>query len=225
MAAHEIRAPLTVIRGYLDLLGRPLPPEKHDAAVRGALAAMDRVEAALDDLLMTAREGVVAGERRESLSMRALAEEVARELADVSGRRIDVVGPGGSPQADPGMVLGDAGRLRQVITNLIGNAVLHAPHGDILVEVADAPDRSRVVVSVEDQGPGVAPADREIAFEPRERLGAGDRESAVPGMGLGLTISRAIAEAHGGTLTFADPTHGTGARVVLELPTAGEPKS
>lgn len=221
VAAHEIRAPLTVIRGYLDLLGRGLPPEKHAQAVRGAQAAMQRVEAALDDLLDAAREGmpVQSTFSSEPLSIRSLAQEVAAEFATVTGRDITVSGA----SAGESRVIGDAARLRQVLANLVGNAVLHAPEGAIRLDVARNPEAGRVSVAVEDEGPGIAVEDRDAAFEPRERLGAADGAGrSVPGMGLGLTIARAVAEAHGGTLRFDDPTRGRGARVVLDLPAVGD---
>jgi signal transduction histidine kinase len=108
-------------------------------------------------------------------------------------------------------VRGDRERLRQVLANLIDNAVKHSPHG-VPVEVRAHSLDGHVRVDVADEGPGVHPADRRLIFEKFGRAGGG----AKPGTGLGLYIARSIAEAHGGTLDV-EPTP-RGATFALALP-------
>jgi two-component system OmpR family sensor kinase len=114
-------------------------------------------------------------------------------------------------------VRGDADRLRQVLTNLIDNAVKYSPEGSP-VEVRVAPYDGVVDISVADRGPGIAPADRRLIFEKFGRVSGG---GSKPGTGLGLFIARSIAQAHGGTLEVTS-TPGRGATFTLRLPTGRE---
>jgi signal transduction histidine kinase len=110
-------------------------------------------------------------------------------------------------------VRGDPERLRQVIGNLIDNAVKYSPAG-AAVEVRIAPGNGKVHVSVSDRGPGIESADQRLIFEKFGRV-AGD--GAKPGTGLGLFIARSIAEAHGGELSVSSAA-GRGATFTLSLP-------
>ena len=109
-------------------------------------------------------------------------------------------------------VRGDRERLRQVLANLIDNAVKHSPHGAPVEVRAHALD-GHVQVDVADEGPGVQPGDRRLIFEKFGRAGGG---GARPGTGLGLYIARSIAEAHGGTLDVERTPRG--ATFALALP-------
>src|SRR6185437_13147703 len=102
------------------------------------------------------------------------------------------------PSALPA-VEGDAARLRQVISNLIDNAIKYSPAGEEVV-VRATPLPGQVVVDVTDRGPGIAPGDQELIFE---KFGRVYGSNAKPGSGLGLFIARAIVEAHGGSLEVA----------------------
>jgi signal transduction histidine kinase len=110
-------------------------------------------------------------------------------------------------------VRGDGVRLRQVLANLIGNAVKYSPEGE-LVEVRATAVNGRVVIDVTDHGNGIAPADQRLVFE---KFGRVSGTSAKPGTGLGLYIARAIAEAHGGQLEVTSAP-GLGATFTLTLP-------
>ena len=110
-------------------------------------------------------------------------------------------------------VRGDAERLRQVLVNLIDNAIKYSPAGDE-VEVRAYSEADRVLVDIRDHGPGIAPEDQRLIFEKFGRVTSGNTR---PGTGLGLFIARSIAEAHGGTLAVSStPRHG--ATFTLELP-------
>ena len=116
------------------------------------------------------------------------------------------------PRALP-VVRGDGARLRQVLANLVENAVKYSPEGRP-VEVRATAVNGRVVVDVTDHGAGIAPADHTLIFE---KFGRVPGTSAKPGSGLGLYIARAIAEAHGGTLDVTSSL-GSGATFTLIVP-------
>jgi two-component system sensor histidine kinase KdpD len=110
-------------------------------------------------------------------------------------------------------VRGDAGRLRQVVSNLIDNAVKHSPAGEP-VEVVATAENGRVLVDVSDRGPGVRPEDQRLIFE---KFGRSSGAVGKPGTGLGLYIARSIVDAHGGTLRV-ESAQGRGATFTVALP-------
>ena len=209
LIAHELKAPLAVIKGYLDILHRPLDEESKLAALAAAKRAADRLDTMLDDLLATSGdERVFAPKRLAPVSLRELAQEVVDELLPLYDHLVDVVG-------DLGVVTCDAGLLHQALCNLVGNALKHTPaSGRVSVRVAEEP--SQVVLLVEDDGPGVPPEDRERVFELFTRLGM---PGEMPeGLGLGLPVARTIVEQHGGMLALTDVCEGTGACFEMRLP-------
>jgi signal transduction histidine kinase len=119
-------------------------------------------------------------------------------------------------------VEGDAGLLRQAVTNLLTNAVQYTPSGGITVTVHRDRPTDLAVVRVTDTGPGIDALDRERVFERFVRLDAA--RSSPQGSGLGLPIARWIAEQHGGTLTL-EPVHPHGCSFVLSLPVGRRPNA
>jgi histidine kinase len=119
----------------------------------------------------------------------------------------------GFETTEPGMVAGDADRLAQVFTNLLGNALVHTPEGGRVTVRTSTDDGWRETV-VADTGQGIAAADLERIFERFYR--ASGREGR--GTGIGLTIARAIARAHGGDVTARSAGPGAGAALVVRLP-------
>jgi signal transduction histidine kinase len=209
LVSHDLRSPLTVVRGYLDILDRQLPAAagEHEA-IAGAQRAARRMEGLLEDLLNATRaerafaptvmRAIDLGELVDTLvtSMRLSAEQELRVHVD-----------------DEVTVLGDAARLEQAVTNLVGNAIKHgAPSGAIDVRVFRRGERA--CVSVKDEGPGVDPDLVESVFDRGVR---GPTADGLPGLGLGLYIVRIVAEAHGGSVTVEE--HGQpGALFVMDLP-------
>ena len=212
LVVHELRAPLTVIRGYLQLLDRDdsLTAEEREAAATAASHATKRLEQLLEDLVAAVSDPMVFSPAvNEPVSMLALVKEVVDEIEPLAERPLSVSG-------DPGVVEGDPTRLRQVLENLVSNAIKHTPDtGTVGVNVEDTRD-GQVRVTVEDSGPGIAAEYREIVFDLFERVRTDSRATA--GMGLGLPIARAIVRAHGGELTLDDTLEETGARFVATLP-------
>ncbi|MGD9696824.1 MAG: sensor histidine kinase [Thermoleophilia bacterium] len=206
---HDLNGPLTVIRGLCALLERdePAPERRHRLAQIDGEAM--RIARGLRDIAATA--GPATAWR--PIDVGRLAASVAERYAPVARMRglrlVARVGP-------PAPVVGDAGRIERALDNLVRNALRHCAPGG-LVRIAAGARAGRVRLTVRDDGPGVAPADRERIFL------AGERGSAPrgPGRGLGLAIAREIAEAHGGSLTL-DPV-GPGACFRLTLPRAGAP--
>ena len=213
LVSHDLRAPLTVIGGYLDLLERPLPDDTRAEAVSSARRSKERMEALLEDLLTATRaEELFTPTVLEPVSLSALAEETAASFEHASAHRISATTTG------DGIVLGEERRLRQVLVNLVTNAIKHAPEtGAINIEVGSRDGRVRA--AIQDDGPGVPEADREVIFERFTRLADGSENR--PGIGLGLYIVRAIVESHGGIVSVGDrPDGSSGARFVVDLPEA-----
>src|SRR5204863_2307171 len=142
---------------------------------------------------------VLAGFGEEAVASASLGQDAVEIVARI-------------PRALP-IVRGDGSRLRQVLANLLDNAVKYSPEGE-LVEVRATAVNGRVVVDVTDRGSGIAPADQRLVFE---KFGRVSGTSAKPGTGLGLYIARAIAEAHGGQLELTSAP-GLGATFTLTLP-------
>jgi CheY-like chemotaxis protein len=117
-------------------------------------------------------------------------------------------------------VSGDAARLQQVLWNLLKNASKFSPvRSRIVLSATHVPGQQRVVVAVQDAGPGISTADRERIFLPFQQAEQMENSSNQVGLGLGLAIAKAIVERHDGRIYAAAPEEGVGARLVLELPT------
>jgi two-component system sensor histidine kinase BaeS len=172
----------------------------------------------VDQLLMLARADAGALKPAETnLDVADFLHETAarwRPVADSRHVRVDVEAPdSGSVRADPDL-------LRRVMDNLIDNATRHTPEGTA-VQLSGAPTSGGWNIDVRDQGPGVPPAARSVLFERFVRAdGARARDTA--GAGLGLALSRAIAESHGGSLTLVDQ-NGAGATFRVFLPRSPSP--
>ncbi|MDI6901804.1 MAG: ATP-binding protein [Anaerosomatales bacterium] len=210
VVSHDLRAPLTVMSGYLDILERDIPEDLRANAIAKARSAADRMSSLLDDLLDAARaEQGLAPTHLEPVSLGEMADEIAASLRVTADHDIIVI------KRRDATVLGDGHRLRQALTNLVVNAIKYTPKGTE-IEIAVDTDDEQGVVSVEDQGDGIAPEDRERVFERYERLGDEKRGS---GMGLGLYIVKAVVEGHHGSVSVEEGRSG-GARFVVRLPLA-----
>ncbi|MBF8189698.1 HAMP domain-containing histidine kinase [Nonomuraea sp. K274] len=207
-ASHELRSPITALRTQLEVANAC--PDETDWRETGAhaLAAADRLTNITNELLMLARLDAGAAVPRSVVEMCRLAEDQVR-------RRQDCRVPICLNECPPAPVFGTLTQLDRLLTNLLDNATRHA-RSKIDLDVAVKVDR--VVITVTDDGEGIAPEDRERVFERFTRLKAA-RDKEKGGTGLGLPLSREIAMAHGGTLTIAD--HRPGARFVVDLPLYG----
>jgi signal transduction histidine kinase len=203
-ASHELRSPLAGLRANLE--DAAMHPEDNDLyeVVRSALRDTDRLESIVTDLLLLARIGTGGTAIQEPIDLSALADtEIGRRtspLENVTGLPSGVT------------VRGVRMQLVRLLGNLLDNAERYAG-SSIAVEVAR--EDGLAVLSVTDDGVGIAPADRERVFERFTRLDTA-RSRDAGGTGLGLAIAREIARAHGGTLRVED--HASGARFALRLP-------
>jgi signal transduction histidine kinase len=206
-ASHELRTPLTAIRGQLEVLARQPDPKPAEVqrVVGVALAEAGRLERLVEDLLMLAR----VDEEVPSHPVEISCGPFLRRLAYGPGAEGTTLGtvPGGSIEADPE-------QFTQVVRNLLANAHRHAgPQGR--VELSAAGEGERLTVFVDDDGPGIPPAERERVFDRFQRSEA-SRTRDSGGSGLGLAIARSIVERHGGRIWIEDSPLG-GARVAFEL--------
>ncbi|WP_309237013.1 ATP-binding protein [Actinomadura sp. BRA 177] len=213
--SHELRSPLTALRMEVELA--LAAPEDSDVPemLRAVLENVERLSAVVDDLLALARLEADRSFAREPVDLTEVTD--AEVLRRPRRTQVTVLSEGSVT------VHGGRSELSRLVTNLLDNADRHAVAEVTVILRAEPP--ATAVVEVIDDGPGIAPADRERVFERFTRLAEG-RHRDAGGTGLGLAISRDIAQAHGGSLVLTDRIDGeTGARFVLRLPrvSAGRP--
>jgi signal transduction histidine kinase len=215
-AGHELRTPLAVLRGELELAMRPgRTREDLAAAVRNAAAEAERLTRLTDDLLLLARND------EDRLSLQQEPTDIRRLLvasAELAASRLAAAEVTGRVDAQPGTYANlDAGRIRRAVDNLIDNALRFAPVGSIIV-LAARTDATDLDIEVRDDGPGFPVGFLPHAFERFRRPDSG-RSRDDGGAGLGLAIVQAIVIAHGGTATAGNRPEG-GAVIRLHLPGA-----
>ncbi|MBI4917582.1 MAG: CHASE2 domain-containing protein [Acidobacteria bacterium] len=212
MVAHELKTPLTSVRGLTQLLaGFDLSPEEARRVARMAAAEAERLQGMVDGLL-----------ELERLAVRSFAATtVLLDLGRLVGEHVGVLAAGSDRQVDceaePGLaVRGDSALLARVLDNLVGNAFKFSP--------PDSPVRVRVerhgdsaVINVGDDGPGIPSAERERIFQRFVRSAGG---ASVPGLGLGLALVAEVVTWHGGSVVV-DSVEGVGSTFRVVLPFAG----
>lgn len=203
-ASHELRSPIAVIRAQLEVALRRGDDAEWPRVARRVLAEDERLELAVTELLELARieEGADPAPVVVDLDDVVL-EEAARE------RRVPV----DTSRVSAGRVHGTTVQLARVVANLLDNACRHAA-GHVAIALAREDDT--IVLTVDDDGPGIAPTDRERVFERFTRLDEG-RSRHAGGVGLGLAMAQAIVERGGGTIAIEDAPLG-GARFAVRLP-------
>jgi two-component system, OmpR family, sensor kinase len=205
-AGHELRTPITIVRGHLELLEDD--PAERAETIELVTDELDRMGRLVNDLLLLAK-----AQRPDFLQPEPIdADEFTRELfakaSALAGRdwRLGEVASG--------RIVADRQRLTQAVMNLSQNAVNHTNERDA-VELGSAIRNGHVRLWVRDTGPGVSDGDREHIFE---RFARGSEASRADGSGLGLAITQAIAEAHNGSVEL-DSRAGAGARFTVVIPT------
>jgi two-component system OmpR family sensor kinase len=211
-ASHELRTPLTSIRGYAEMFDRGARDRPDDLAMsmRHIRADADRMSTLVDDLLVLARLGRERPLAHELVDLRDVVQPAVAAISVQEPERAIVV-----KAPEPVIVVGDTGRLRQVVDNLLVNAVRHTPAGSPIELDLDEQSGS-AVLSVLDRGAGIPPEQRERIFEPFFRADP-SRSRATGGQGLGLAIVSTIVQAHGGQVGVS-PREGGGARFWVQLP-------
>jgi two-component system, OmpR family, sensor histidine kinase TctE len=203
-ASHQLRTPLTTLRAQLDYVLRETDPQRARDAIGALSRELDHATRATHQLLLLARadEAPLAC---ETFDLAELAREVALELLPLARAAGVDFGVDAGEQALPAS--GDRGQLREALSNLVHNALVHGA-GPVTIEVAGDP-QAGWSLGVVDAGPGLAP---EVAAQPGARFakGRGSR-----GSGLGLALAKAVVERHGGALQLSAGEAGRGLRAML----------
>ena len=207
---HELRTPITVIRGHLETFGDD-PHERREATavINDELERMSRL---VDDLLLLARSDRPDFLRVEPLDLDILTNELFAKARTLGVRRWLV------DSAAVGLVTADPHRLTSAVMNLAQNAVRHT-RGDQAIALGSSLSERVVRLWVRDEGQGIAPHDQERIFE---RFAAGAQPVPGHGAGLGLAIVKAIADAHGGHVEL-ESTLGKGAMFTIVIPSGESP--
>ena len=210
VVTHDLRTPLSVIRGYLDLFAEK--NGKSALPVSEATAQVERLDQLVDRILAGVRtDRPELSLRRARFDLRATVAAALKEVA-LMARRHRLTAPRGG---QPVVVRGDRRRTAEVVAGLVHNATKYAPTGTrIAVRIERAEDRA--IVRVQDEGPGVPPRDRTRIFEPYAR---GAAHEDVAGSGIGLFASRRVVEAQGGDIWVEDAPGG-GAVFAFSVPLA-----
>ncbi|ONI69945.1 two-component sensor histidine kinase [Kribbella sp. ALI-6-A] len=223
--SHELRTPLFGIKGFTELyrMGALSEPADVDATMRRIEQEAGRLAGLTEDLLLLAQ----LDEAPESLlepapmDLRTLANDARHDLRALDpSRPVELTGPGGGPPG-PAPVLGDEARLRQVVTNLVGNAVAHTPPGTP-VRIGVGTTENRAVLEISDQGPGLTAEQAGRVFDRFYRADRSRSRSGGANAGLGLAIARSLAQAHGGDVELTTAA-GKGACFRITLPLAARP--
>lgn len=211
-ASHELRTPLTTIRGFAELY--------RQGAARDVEMLMSRIESEsrrmgllVEDLLLLAQLDAQRPLERKRVDLLALATDAVHDAQSIAPQRrirVEVFDGPGTPE-----VVGDEARLRQVLSNLMANALQHTPEGTG-VTVRVGTDEDDTVVEVCDEGPGMGPEDAQRIFERFYRADA-SRTRASGGTGLGLSIVDSLVYAHGGNVSVTTGP-GQGCRFRVKLP-------
>jgi two-component system heavy metal sensor histidine kinase CusS len=218
-ASHELRTPLTVLRSEVEVaLGKPLPPADQQELLGTVLEELGRMSRLTDQLLTLSRRdaGVEQFEAvpHDLASLAGGVVEALRPLAEAKGVRLRLDAEGAA------VVAGDAGRLRQVVINLLDNALKYTPEGGA-VTVRVGRRNGAGFLAVEDTGIGIAPEHLPHVFDRFYRVDKA-RTRAEGGTGLGLSIARSIVQNHGGAIHLSSiPGQGTVCTVTLPPASAG----
>jgi len=213
-ASHELRTPLTSIRGYSEMLRRGASdsPVDADLARRRIEEESVRMSALVDDMLLIARLDQGRPLETEPVDLQVIARDAAADARVVAPQRqITLEAP------DRVVVSGDDTRLRQVVGNLVRNALVHTP-GTTPIEIWVTTLNGTARLSIADHGSGLRTEDKERIFEPFYRADP-SRSRDSGGAGLGLSIVNAVVAAHGGRVDVKE-TSGGGATFEVELPLA-----
>jgi two-component system OmpR family sensor kinase len=214
-ASHELRTPLTSIRGFAELYRQgAVQPGELDRVMRRVEDEAARMGLLVEDLLLLARLDQQRPIARAPVDLLAVASDAVHDAGAVApGRSVSLVAREDGP---PPLVLGDEARLRQVVSNLVSNAITHTPDGTPVTVRVGATDDGHVVLQVEDRGPGLPPDEARRVFERFYRADP-SRTRSAGGTGLGLSIVAALVAAHGGTVSV-DTAVGAGCTFTVRLP-------
>lgn len=210
-ASHELRGPLTVIRGNLDLLRRNLSAENRRESVRAIQRETARMVKIVDDLLLLAEAQSAQPAQEQKVALREVVLEELSRAKTLAGKRTITV-----DRLEDLVIMGDAQRLKQLLANLVDNAIKHTSEQGIII-FSLFKDGEWARLEVADNGIGIAPEHLPHLFDRFYRIDEA-RSRASGGTGLGLPIVKAVAEQHGGKVSAtSEPGKGSTFSVWLEL--------
>jgi two-component system OmpR family sensor kinase len=210
-ASHDLRSPLTVLRGNLDLLKRNLGEEDRKESLRAMEAEAHKMSKIVDDLILLAEVESGQLERTESVALKEVLMEGYERGRQLAGKHNVVLG-----RQESISVPGDAHRLKRLLGNLVDNAIRYTPEGGTIT-LSLFRDDGWARLEVTDDGIGIAPEHLPHIFE-RFYMADKARSRSAGGSGLGLAIVKAIAEHHGGKVTAAsEPGKGSTFTTWLKL--------
>jgi two-component system OmpR family sensor kinase len=214
-AAHELRTPLTALHLQMGTLARATNEAERADAMEKLSAGVQRAIRLVEQLLSLARQEPRADVVRRRLRFDDLAREVVAEMVPLAdARKIDL----GISASQPAYVLGDPEALRTLVRNLVDNAVRYTPiDGTVDVSVQDSDDPGTIhgaVLRVVDTGPGIPADERQRVFDRFYRPPG----TSPPGSGLGMAIVKAIADAHGATISLNGGPNEQGLAVTVSFP-------
>ncbi|MDQ3645459.1 MAG: HAMP domain-containing histidine kinase, partial [Actinomycetota bacterium] len=208
-ASHELRSPVATIRQHAEVALAHPESSSIESFAQHVLSEDLRLQRLVEDLLLLARTDELKSGPRAAVDLDDVVFEELERLKHITKKEVDGTG------VSAGRVEGDRGRLSRLVANLLENAARHAS-GGVAVSLGEVGDE--VVLTVDDDGPGIAPGDRHRVFERFVRLEeARDRDSG--GTGLGLAIVAEVTRSHGGSARVLESPRG-GARFEVRLPRA-----
>lgn len=221
IASHELKTPVTSVKGYIQLLQRRL----HTASDEQAASLLAKMDARMNKLVTLINElldvtTIEAGKlhwRTEAFDLEALVRESVEDAQQITQQhQIHIEG------ALPTLVFGNPERIGQVLTNLLSNAIKYAPQAEA-VQVTLRAEKDAAIVGVQDFGIGIAPSKQEHLFERFFRV-SGPEHTMYPGLGLGLYISAEIVKRQGGRM-WVESREGEGSTFFFTIPFAPETAS
>jgi two-component system, OmpR family, sensor kinase len=215
-AAHELRSPLTALRLQVQGLQRAASAEARQLATERVIGGIDRATRLIEQLLILARAEATGEETTQTdlLNIARLAMSDVYPLAQARHTDLGAEFAEGTPES-AFVIMGNIEALRTLLRNLLENAVKYAPeHGVVNLVLENRDSEGNLLLSVEDNGPGILPEEREIVFE-RFRRGAGHH---AEGCGLGLSIVKTIADRHHISIALGESRKLGGLSVILRFP-------